>query len=220
MKKTILLATMLSACVVSTAQAGVISNSGRGFVTHSYTVDNQRTNWQENILFPKFDSSLGYLFRVTFDLLGNIESNIKASNPAGDIQDVTATASAIFNISNPYTSDMSLSASDSRTAQVNGNTFDFGTISASQSNVFEISWGHPSLFSFVGSDSFNVNLRATATSSVSGSGNLLSEVGSMAGARLKVNYYFEGPAQVSAPASGALMLLGVGLIGWLRRKTQ
>ncbi len=69
-------------------------------------------------------------------------------------------------------------------------------------------------------DSFNVNLRATATSSVSGSGNLLSEVGSMAGARLKVNYYFEGPAQVSAPASGALMLLGVGLIGWLRRKTQ
>ncbi len=44
MKKTILLATMLSACVVSTAQAGVISNSGRGFVTHSYTVDNQRTN--------------------------------------------------------------------------------------------------------------------------------------------------------------------------------
>ncbi len=56
-----------------TAQAGVISNSGRGFVTHSYTVDNQRTNWQETILFPKFDSSLGYLFRVTFNLLGNIE---------------------------------------------------------------------------------------------------------------------------------------------------
>ncbi len=118
---------------------------------------------------------------------------------------MTATASAIFNISNPYTSDMSLSASDSRTAQVNGNTFDFGTISASQSNVFEISWGHPSLFSFLSVQTALTLTYVPPPPLLSAAQvNLLSEVGSMAGARLKVNYYFEGPAQVSAPAHRVL----------------
>lgn len=224
MSKTIVLAALFATSLVGTAHAGVITTSGQGFVSHSFTVANQSTNWTRDILFPKFDSSLGYIYRVTFDLVGSITSNITgvANGPDNGPEPVTATASAVFRIGSPFTAPMNLTASENRTQQVNGGgtSFDFGSIQASAQNVFNIEMGNPGFFDFVGADSYTVNLSATATSSVSGSGNILSSVISNAGSVLKVSYLYEPSNQVSVPASGLLMVLGVGLLGLFRRQTK
>lgn len=207
---------------LSSAQAGTISFESSKAMSP--------TNWNDALSFGKFDTSLGTLTSIRFDLsgivqgIGNAESLDAAASTVtlslGSLLSLTRPDGSALVVTNPlFTQVFNFSSFDGgiNFGGTSGGTT--GTVSASGKEFFiSGSASDFALFSALGGGTINLGMRAIGNSSGTGSGNLLTQFNTSASATAKVTYTYTSAVEVPEPASLATMLAGLGLIGALRRR--
>lgn len=213
----------IAAFVVAALAGAAVANET---ISYDATFNMARTNWDANLVIPKFDPALGTLVRVSWTLNGDVTGS--ASFESLDAADATITTSLAATIT-MYRPDNSVldvvipvvNNTDSATAF--DGTVDFGGTSG---KAYENLSGSDTasdnttdnadlaLFSatFLG-ETITLPVGAVGSSSGSGAGNLLLLFNTFAGADVKVVYEYE-----LIPAPGALALLGLGGLAAGRRR--
>lgn len=206
---------------VASAQASTISYTG--------SVPLTQTDWGPTaVSFAKFDTNLGTLTSILFDLTGTVSGIGNAENLAS-AANVTLTLGSTITLTRPDLSvlvvanplfttlfnftafdggfDFAGSSGGSTGVQTNTNSASFTSISA----------GDLALFSSAIPGFINLNLKALGASSAVGSGNLITQFSTQASGLGKVTYNYTANA-VPEPASLGIMGLGLGVLGLTRRR--
>jgi len=223
MKKTFAALALATALVpFMSAQASTIS--------YTDSVDLTTTNWADLLTFAKFDSTLGTLTSIRFDLSGVVQGAGNAESLDSSSSTVTLSLGSQIGLTRPDHSTLVV------TNPVFSQSFNFtgfdgvinfggtsgastGTVSASGANFFVSSSASDfALFSAVGGGTIDLGLNAIGNSSGSGSGNLITLFNTAASGVAKVTYDYTPSGTVPEPASLALLCGGLGLIGAARRR--
>ncbi len=193
------------------------------------------TNYTDTLSVAQFDGSLGTLTKVTFSLAGTVLGNANAESLDAAPATVTLNLSAGINLNLPAALGGGLLvnvtplANQVFNASAFDGTFDFaGTSGAAFTGLTNtdsdsaIKTDAPTLAFFTGLSTVNMGLVASGLSSGSGSGNLVTQFQTQAGAELQVTYEYTTPDPVVVPEPTALLGLSsvafLGLIG-RRKKT-
>lgn len=205
------------------AQAGTISfESSRAM---------SPTNWTDTLSFGKFDSSLGTLTSIRFELSGIVQGIGNAESLDGAESTVTLSLGSLLELTRPDNTSLVLTNpvfSQVFNFSAYDGVFDFGgtsgsttgTVSANGANFFISGNANDfALFSALGGGTINLGIRANGNSSGTGAGNLITQFNTSAAATAKVTYiYQDAVIEVPEPASLATMFAGLGLIAALRRR--
>lgn len=225
MKKTIAALALAAAFVpFAGAQAATISYSDSMALT--------TTNWSDALSFSKFDTSLGTLTSIRFDLSGVVQGVGKAESQDAAASTVILSLGSLLTLARPDNSTLVV------TNPVFSQTFNFdkfdgafdfagasggttGSVSATGSNFFvSTSASDFALFSALGGGTINLNLGAAGASNGSGAGNLFTQFNTAASGVAKVTYTYTPTGDVPEPASLALVCGGLGLLGASRRRNK
>jgi hypothetical protein len=193
------------------------------------------TNWADALSFSKFDTSLGTLTSIRFDLSGVVQGVGNAESLDSSASTVTLTLGSLLGLTRPDHSTLVV------TNPVFSQTFNFsafdnainfggtsggttGTVSATGANFFvSNSASDFALFSALGGGTIDLGLDAVGNSSGTGSGNLITQFNTAASGIAQVTYTYT-PAtptgDVPEPASLALVCGGLGLLGAARRRNK
>ena len=190
------------------------------------------TNWTDVLSFSKFDTSLGTLTSIKFDLSGAVQGSGNAESLDAAASDVSLSLGALLGLTRPDGS--TLVVTNPLFSQVfNFSAFDgsinfggtsggsTGTVSANGANFFVSSSASDfSLFSALGGGTINLGLNAVGNSSGTGAGNLVTQFNTAAAGNVVVTYTYTSASAVPEPATLATLIAGLGLMGAVRRRSK
>jgi hypothetical protein len=225
MKKTFAALAIAAAFLpLAAAQAATVSYTDSKALT--------TTNWTDALSFSKFDTSLGTLTSIRFDLSGVVQGVGNAESLDSSASTVKLTLGSLLGLTRPDNSTLVV------TNPVFSQTFDFsafdnavnfdgtsggttGSVSATGSDFFVSSSASDfALFSALGGGMIDLGLNAVGNSSGTGSGNLITQFNTAASGVAKVTYTYTPTVAVPEPASLALVFGGLGLLGATRRRNK
>ncbi|KQV40180.1 hypothetical protein ASC93_19310 [Massilia sp. Root335] len=225
MKKTFAALAIAAAFLpLAAAQAATVSYTDSKALT--------TTNWTDALSFSKFDTSLGTLTSIRFDLSGVVQGIGNAESLDSSASTVKLTLGSLLGLTRPDNSTLVV------TNPVFSQTFDFsafdnavnfdgtsggttGSVSATGSDFFVSSSASDfALFSALGGGMIDLGLNAVGNSSGTGSGNLITQFNTAASGVAKVTYTYTPTVAVPEPASLALVFGGLGLLGATRRRNK
>jgi hypothetical protein len=199
-------------------------------VSYSDSMAMTTTNWTDMLSFAKFDSSLGTLTSIRFDLSGVVQGVGNAESLDSSSSSVTLSLGSLLTLSRPdhttlvvtnpvFTQDFDFTAFDGGINFGGTSGGSTGVVSANGSNFFvSTNASDFALFSALGGGTINLGLGAVGASSGNGSGNLITQFSTAASGVAKVTYDYTPSGTVPEPASLALLCGGLGLIGAARRR--
>lgn len=193
-------------------------------LTYESTVDLEKTNFEKQISLPKFDSSLGDLESVLFELSGNVQGSVELENRDAQAALVTGNLAAEIGLKRPDDS-LLLVALPTASVEQKLNKYDGkldfdGTSGVTLTDISNTKKESKSLTipdnftPFIGDGSFNLLVEAIGNSTATGAGNLLAGFETYAGATVAVSYTYakkEEPKRRKVPESGVPATIFVGL---------
>ena len=212
--------------------AGLVPFASVHAATISYTDSKAMTttNWTDELSFAMFDSSLGTLTSIRFDLSGVVQGVGNAESLDSSSSTVTLSLGSLLTLSRPdhtslvvtnpvFTQGFDFTAFDGGINFGGTSGGSTGVVSANGSNFFvSTNASDFALFSALGGGTINLGLGAVGASSGNGSGNLITQFSTSASGVAKVTYDYTPSGTVPEPASLALLCGGLGLIGAARRR--
>jgi protocatechuate 3,4-dioxygenase beta subunit len=174
--------------------------------TVTLTFPNTKTNWTQAQNLPQFDPSLGTLTAIDIVNKGSLTSQIRVESMDQSPATITAQASGSLTLSGPGLSLTTLGSTPLLPTAQSVQTFsagaydgvsdftgtsghDFGPQTATGSQSVTLT-APSDLAPYIGTGTVSLTESATATSSASGAGNLLSLISSTAGAEVDVTYHY------------------------------
>jgi hypothetical protein len=209
----------------ATTLAGIVAASGAAnaaSISYTSSLDYDFTNIIDAPLsIQQFNSSLGTLKGVTIAFTGDLLANAGLENyrnPANTpvTVDIIGQLSlklnnqSVFALNPQYTSSYELAKYDGMLDYDGTSGKTLSNLTATQSGI-QSSTNTQFLQSFIGNSNIDFLFSASATSVVSGSGNIRSYVDTLAKAGIKVTYDYDDVKSVPEPSAA----LGVGLIAGL-----
>jgi hypothetical protein len=214
-------ATLLSVGAFSQAQAATVSFSADRATT--------ATNWSDVLGLGMFDSNLGTLTSIKFDLSGVVEGSGRVESLDNAGSNVTLTLASLLTLTRPdastlvvanplFSQQFGLSAFDGMMDFAGTSGANTGPFWSSGSNSFSsVSASDFALFSSLGGGLINLGLGAVGSSTASGAGNLISQFNTAAGGRVAVTYEYNVSA-VPEPETYVMLLTGLALAGVMARR--
>jgi len=227
MKKSIFLFAL--ACLlggVTSAQASMMSFSKN----HSLST----TNWLDAFTFAKFNTSLGTLTSVKFELSGLVSGIGRAESKDADPSDVTMDLTARIMLKRPdgtsvviinpvYLQEFSFSAFDGTVDFAGTSGASTGLVTSSKALDSFTSSGAAdlALFSSAGNEMVTLDLKATGKSFATGAGNLVVDIATSAASAATVTYIYTAvPVNIAEPETSSMLLGGLGLLGFMVRRRK
>ncbi len=165
----------------------------------SATIPTTATDWSQSLTIPQFDPSLGTLTSIDIVNAGTFTSSIKVESLDGGPSTIIATVSGTLTLSGNGVAGLVANASSSKSYSASafdgtidfGGTsgHDFGSPSTIGSNTISLS-DPASLAAYTGVGNLTFTDAAHATSAASGSGNLLTQIGTTANAQIQIVYHY------------------------------
>jgi len=208
---------LLNTLAAATTLAGVLTMGGvanaASLVQTASTSLNPTDITDDPLTIDQFDASLGTLESVTVEFTSNIESNATFADLFGDGGEaqvalngetsLSLDGQSLFTLTADESSEFTVAADETRQEQL--------IATETQSNTFTDS---EFLQAFTGTGTLDFLFSASATSTVSGSGNLLFRVNTQASSDIVVTYNYGNFQDVPEPSGilGFGLIAGVGMV--------
>ena len=186
------------------------------------------TNWNDVLGLGMFDTNLGTLTSIRFDLTGLVRGTGSAENLDAGASDVTLTLASTLTlyrpdastlvVSNPlFNRQLALGAFDGAIDFAGASGGSTGPRTSTAQNDFTSSSASDfALFSAAGGGLINLGLGAVGASTASGSGNLVTQFQTEAAGHVRVTY--EYVSAVPEPETYVMLLTGLALAGVMARR--
>ncbi len=214
---------------------GALGSAHALTVNHQISLDSniaplRSTAWSIDALLPQFDSSLGTLDSVTLTLFGYLEGSARAESKNIGARDVTLNLSATLKLVNPVSGSTLVQttplASNTFNAASYDGTADFGGPSgrsylglSADSSTARTFTDSATLAMFTGPGTVTTRLSAQGASGYLSSGNIDTQFRTRASGYASVTYAYQVTA-VPEPGTWALMVAGLGMVGWLSARRR
>ena len=217
--------------VAATCLLGMSAVAQADTVTFSASRALDTTDFVDFLTLGKFDTNLGTLNSIRFDLTGTVvtDGGVESLDAASSLANLSLNAS--LSLSRPNNANIltgSVGFSQNRTLAEFDGDIDFAGTSGYtlDTRVNQISNSFVStnvndfvLFSALNGGNINLGVSATALSEATGPGNVISYFVTQAGAQARVTYDYT-PTAVPEPETYAMLLAGLGVVGFIARRRK